>query len=74
MDSLFDKDFFKIVMKEKRQLIIRLYFTGMRLSELINIKTSDIDKVNSQIKILVRNKEINSITFNTLKDLCYQFL
>ena len=47
------------------------YFTGMRLSELINIKTSDIDKVNSQIKVIgKRNKErLIPITFNTLKDL-----
>ena len=43
----------------------------MRLSELINIKTSDIDKVNSQIKVIgKRNKErLIPITFNTLKDL-----
>ena len=73
MDSLFDKDFFEDSYGGKRdKLIIELfYFTGMRLSELINIKTSDIDKVNSQIKVIgKRNKErLIPITFNTLKDL-----
>ena len=73
MDSLFDKDFFEVSYEGKRdKLIIELfYFTGMRLSELINIKTSDIDKVNSQIKVIgKRNKErLIPITFNTLKDL-----
>lgn len=73
MDSLFDKDFFEDSYEGKRdKLIIELfYFTGMRLSELIHIKTSDIDKVNSQIKVIgKRNKErLIPITFNTLKDL-----
>ncbi len=73
MDSLFDKDFFEDNYEGKRdKLIIELfYFTGMRLSELINIKTTDIDKVNSQIKVIgKRNKErLIPITFNTLKDL-----
>ena len=73
MDSLFDKDFFEDSYEGKRdKLIIELfYFTGMRLSELINIKTSDIDKVNSQIKVIgKRNKErLIPITFNILKDL-----
>ena len=73
MDSLFDKDFFEDSYEGKRdKLIIALfYFTGMRLSELINIKISDIDKVNSQIKVIgKRNKErLIPITFNTLKDL-----
>ena len=73
MDSLFDKDFFEDSYEGKRdKLIIELfYFTGMRLSELINIKTFDIDKVNSQIKVIgKRNKErLIPIIFNTLKDL-----
>lgn len=73
MDSLFDKDFFEDSYEGTRdKLIIELfYFTGMRLSELIHIKTSDIDKVNSQIKVIgKRNKErLIPITFNTLKDL-----
>jgi integrase/recombinase XerC len=39
-------------------LIEMLYFTGMRLSELIQLKDSDIDLVNYQIKVLgKRNKE-----------------
>ena len=73
MDSLFDKDFFEDSYEGTRdKLIIELfYFTGMRLSELIHIKSSHIDKVNSQIKVIgKRNKErLIPITFNTLKDL-----
>ena len=73
MDSLFDKDFFEDSYEGTRdKLIIELfYFTGMRLSELINIKIADIDKINSQIKVVgKRNKErLIPITFNTLKDL-----
>lgn len=41
-----------------KSLILMLYSTGMRLSELINLKESDIDFYNSQIRVLgKRNKE-----------------
>jgi len=51
----FGKDFFGI----RDQLIIEiLYGTGIRLSELIQLKTSDFDRFNQQIKVLgKRNKE-----------------
>ena len=39
-------------------IIELLYFTGIRLSELIGIKLSDIDSTNQQVKVLgKRNKE-----------------
>lgn len=51
----FDNDFPGI----RNKLIIELlYVSGMRLSELINLKTVDFDKVNLTLKVLgKRNKE-----------------
>ena len=51
----FDDDFEGV----RDYLIINLfYYTGIRLSELINIKTVDLDLENSRIKVLgKRNKE-----------------
>lgn len=60
MDFLFDESFFDYSFKERRdRLIIEiLYFTGIRLSELINIKDTDVDLHQKQIKVLgKRNKE-----------------
>jgi integrase/recombinase XerC len=44
---------------ERDKLIINLFYSaGLRLSELINLKISDIDNYNQQIKVLgKRNKE-----------------
>ncbi len=54
-DIKFDEGF---VGKRDKLIIEMLYFTGMRLSELINIKDSDIDIHNLNIKVLgKRNKE-----------------
>ena len=73
MNNLFDSNFFDNSFCGRRdKLIIELfYFTGMRLSELINIKISDLDFVNSQIKVLgKRNKErLIPITYNVLNTL-----
>lgn len=73
MNNLFDSKFFDNSFCGRRdKLIIELfYFTGMRLSELINIKISDLDFVNSQIKVLgKRNKErLIPITYNFLNTL-----
>lgn len=38
--------------KTEKMLLDIFYQTGMRLSELINLKESDVDKTNSQIKVL----------------------
>lgn len=73
MNNLFDSNFFDNSFCGRRdKLIIELfYFTGIRLSELINIKISDLDFVNSQIKVLgKRNKErLIPITYNVLNAL-----
>ena len=44
---------------ERNKMIIEMfYLTGMRLSELVNLKKSDIDTYNSSVKVLgKRNKE-----------------
>jgi len=54
-DIKFDDGF---VGRRDKLIIEMLYFTGMRLSELINLKDSDIDLHYQQIKVLgKRNKE-----------------
>jgi len=60
MESLFENiDFDDGFIGQRDKLIIEMfYLTGMRLSELINLKDSDIDIHNQQIKVLgKRNKE-----------------
>jgi integrase/recombinase XerC len=54
----------------RNKLIIELFYaTGVRLSELINIKCSDIDRINLTLKVLgKRNKErFVPITLNMVK-------
>jgi integrase/recombinase XerC len=54
----------------RNKLIIELlYITGIRLSELIHIRTADIDKVNLTLKVLgKRNKERSiPITLETVR-------
>lgn len=75
MDMLFDKvDFGEGVVAARNRLIIEVfYMTGMRLSELVNLKNEDIDTGKNQIKVLgKRNKErlipfSNSLRENILK-------
>lgn len=60
MELLFDRNMFKSGFQGLRdQLIIKLFYsTGIRLSELIQIKDNDIDTYLLQIKVLgKRNKE-----------------
>ena len=60
MDELFNKvEFGEGDVAERDRLILELfYFTGIRLSELVNLKKSDIDFSNSTIRVLgKRNKE-----------------
>jgi len=54
-NGYFDNDF----IGTRDKLIVTLFYgTGIRLSELIGLKESDIDRRNSQIKVLgKRNKE-----------------
>ena len=60
MKMVFDKSKFKNNIKEIRNLLILelLYGTGIRLSELINLKIKDINSNKNEIKVLgKRNKE-----------------
>ncbi len=60
MKMVFDKSKFKNNIKEIRNLLILelLYGTGIRLSELINLKIKDINANKNEIKVLgKRNKE-----------------
>lgn len=60
MDTLLDDIEFgdDFIGKRNKLLIEMFYFTGIRLSELINIKNSDIDSHKLTIKVLgKRNKE-----------------
>ena len=60
MNKLLDKLNFNNEYSGKRdRLIIEIFYsTGIRLSELINIKLKDVDTIKSQVKVLgKRNKE-----------------
>ncbi|MCX6290825.1 MAG: tyrosine recombinase XerC [Bacteroidetes bacterium] len=60
MDLLFDQvDFGEGYEASRDKLILEMFYaTGMRLSELVNLKDSDIDLGNCQVKVLgKRNKE-----------------
>jgi integrase/recombinase XerC len=60
MDSLIDTvEFGDDFIGQRNKMIIELfYFTGIRLSELINVQINDIDFYNQTIKVLgKRNKE-----------------
>jgi integrase/recombinase XerC len=60
MEELFNEiDFGEGFLAQRDRLILELfYFTGIRLSELINLKNKDIDYSNSTILVLgKRNKE-----------------
>jgi len=60
MEELFNEiDFGEGFLAQRDRLILELfYFTGIRLSELINLKNKDIDYSNSAILVLgKRNKE-----------------
>lgn len=60
IDDLFENVHFSDDFTGKRDMLIFdvFYSTGIRLSELVNIKQSDIDEANKTIKILgKRNKE-----------------
>jgi len=73
INDLLDKDFFNndFCGLRDRLIIEVFYFTGIRLSELLNISINDIDYINSSVKVLgKRNKErIIPLTYNILNDL-----
>ncbi len=88
MDLLLDVvDFGKDEEGQRNKLIIELFYaTGMRLSELINLKTANIDLYSFQMKVLGKRNKERIIPFNrelkneiqnylkTKKDLPNEFL
>lgn len=71
IDDLFSNNLFSENFEGKRDKFVLelLYATGIRLSELINLKSSDIDLSNGEIKVLgKRNKErIIPLTHNIIR-------
>lgn len=60
MELLFDEKIFEQSYEgiRNRLIIETFYFTGIRLTELVNLKNADIDFANQQLKVLgKRNKE-----------------
>lgn len=77
LNSMLDEEELKQGYSENRNYLIMeiLYETGIRLSELINIKVQDIDIHNLTIKVLgKRNKERIIPITNILKDKIKQYL
>jgi integrase/recombinase XerC len=66
MDLLLDKTHFGTDFDGlQQQLILEMFYhTGMRLSELSNLKTSDVDLYNSQLKVLGKRNKERIIPFN----------
>ena len=68
-------DTFKNNSLRDKLIIEILYSTGIRVSELVNIKVKDIDFYNNQILILGKgNKERYVIFGNTLKDMLKEYI
>ncbi|OFY87320.1 MAG: integrase [Bacteroidetes bacterium RIFCSPLOWO2_12_FULL_35_15] len=66
MDTLLDNiEFGDDLEGQRNKLIIELFYaTGMRLSELINLKVSTIDLFNCQLKVLGKRNKERIIPFN----------
>ena len=75
MDLLLDEvDFGEGFTADRDKLILELFYsTGMRLSELINLKVNDLDSFNQSLKVLgKRNKEriipLNNIVYERINN------
>lgn len=68
MDMLFEDGIFgdNFTGRRDRLIIEMLYFTGMRLSELTNLKDTDINHRNLQLKVLGKRNKERVIPFNNL--------
>lgn len=63
------------ILERDRLIIEILYSTGIRVSELINIKLSDINFYNNEIKILGKGSKERIVIFNdTCKDALNKFI
>lgn len=71
-DTAFDDDF----EGQRNKLIIELlYASGMRLSELINLKQTDVDLYSCQLKVLGKRNKERIIPFSsTLKEQVQQYI
>lgn len=66
IDKLFDIPDIKSPLGQRNLLIIEmLYATGVRVSELVNIKVKDIDKYNDSIKILGKGSKERIVYFGS---------
>jgi len=77
MDTLLDDtDFGDDLEGQRNKLIIELFYaTGMRLSELINLKQSNVDLYQCQVKVLGKRNKERIIPFNTiLKEQIQQYI
>ena len=62
-DTMFDDDF----EGQRNKLIIELFYaTGIRLSELINLKQSNVDLYLCQIKVLGKRNKERIVPFNSI--------
>src|SRR5699024_10000440 len=63
------------ILERDRLIIEILYSTGIRVSELINIKLSDINFYNNEIKILGKGSKERIVIFNdTCRDALNKFI
>ena len=74
-EVIFDSGF---IGKRDKLIIEIFYLTGMRLTELINIKLTDLDFHNKSIKVIgKRNKEriipLSKSIINTIQSFIYEF-
>jgi integrase/recombinase XerC len=68
MDTLLDSiDFGDDFEGQRNKLIIDIfYYTGMRLTELVNLKQADVDLYQSQLKVLGKRNKERIIPFNPI--------
>ncbi len=77
MDTLLDDTAFGDDFEGQRNKLIieMLYASGMRLSELINLKQTDVDLYSSQLKVLGKRNKERIIPFSdTLKQQIQQYI
>ena len=70
--SVFKKKFLSI---RNKLIVYFLFFTGVRISELVNIKLQDINFKDNTIRVLGKGSKERIVIFsNELKDLIYEYL
>ena len=77
MDNLFSENLFEDTFEGWRdRLIIELFYvTGMRLSELVNLKRSDIDLYDCSVKVMGKRSKERIIPFSQrVKDIIVKYL